>query len=182
MATNVANQWEPGIGDPTVYGWTTVVAYSIVALLCWRAARLNPNRERMIWSLMASMLTFLCINKQLDLQSLLTQEARGLLRTLGLYELRRVLQVGFILSLVAVTAWVTLYLWRKLRFEDRSVRIALTGMALILSFVMTRAASFHHLDNLLPVIFLGVSFNFFFENLGIGIVAAGVVLSLQRSK
>ena len=30
----VGDRWRPGIGDPTVLGWATVVAYALSFVLC----------------------------------------------------------------------------------------------------------------------------------------------------
>ena len=62
--------WKPGIGDPTVYGWLAAAAYALGALLCWRASRRAPARERKFWLIAMALLAFLAINKQLDLQTL----------------------------------------------------------------------------------------------------------------
>ena len=65
--------WEPGIGDPTVYGWVTVAAYALGALFCWQASRSGAPREQRFWLVLTAIMAFLCVNKQLDL--VLTREA-----------------------------------------------------------------------------------------------------------
>ena len=76
-------RWRPGIGDPTFLGWVTVAAYFAAALACGRAWRLD-RRARLagdrsssptFWLILSLLLAFLGINKQLDLQSLLTHLA-----------------------------------------------------------------------------------------------------------
>jgi hypothetical protein len=37
--------WSPGIGDPTITGWVTVVAYFVGSYLCWLAFRVERVRR-----------------------------------------------------------------------------------------------------------------------------------------
>ncbi|MCE8440372.1 hypothetical protein LZ187_11385, partial [Rhodovulum sulfidophilum] len=58
----VFGTWQPGIGDPTWQGWTTVAVYLAVAALALRAAcravfpAPSARRERIFWSLVALVL------------------------------------------------------------------------------------------------------------------------------
>ena len=86
--------WRPGIGDPTVMGWITVAVYFGAASLCLRQAlesrRRRATAERTIfWCILTAFLFCLGINKQLDLQTLLTLTGRNIFIELGLYEYRR---------------------------------------------------------------------------------------------
>ncbi len=106
-------RWRPGIGDPTVMGWVTVAAYLVAALGCGLAAWREPmpdgtrrprSRPSRFWLVLAALMLALGINKQLDLQSLVTQIGRDVVRALGLYSERRELQLGFILAVALVCA------------------------------------------------------------------------------
>jgi hypothetical protein len=66
-------RWEPTIGDPTFMGWFTVAAYAVAALL---AARVWLRKREKIWLLVTIGMAGLCVNKQLDLQSLITAIGR----------------------------------------------------------------------------------------------------------
>src|SRR6185295_16494460 len=98
-------RWRPGIGDPDPLGWTITVAYFIACGLCvWAGVRerqaAGRAREVLVWKfwfILAGILLFLGFNKQLDLQSLLTQAGRDFAREEGLYEKRRGLQFVFVL-------------------------------------------------------------------------------------
>src|SRR3954468_15751872 len=81
----IDGQWRPGIGDPTLLGWTTVVAYFAAALACGRTAAAKGGRPTPFWSLLSLLLVFLGFNKQLDLQSVLTEIGRRLAREQGWY-------------------------------------------------------------------------------------------------
>ena len=77
-------RWRPGIGDPTFMGWLTVAAYAIAAFTALLAARRagrapgTTRGSRGMWLLVAAFMALLCLNKQLDLQSLLTDIGRQL--------------------------------------------------------------------------------------------------------
>jgi len=127
--------WEPGIGDPTIYGWLTVAAYALGALLSWRAAQQGAARERRFWLVLAAIMAFLCINKQLDLQTLLTDIARHFAKRDGWYDQRARVQLAFIFALGAATALITLSLLVWMRRSRWPVWGASVGLALLLFFV-----------------------------------------------
>jgi MFS family permease len=182
FAEVVDGNWQPGIGDPTVLGWLTVAAYLFAAVACgwaaWREPSIRGGRRTKpvaFWLVLAILLTLLGINKQLDLQSLLTVVARRLLSNQGLYEKRRTYQVAFIgcVALVSLGSLIA-FLWFS-RHELRSRWLALVGMVFILGFVVIRAASFHHVDALLASELGGLKWNWIFE-IG-GILVVGVAAS-----
>src|SRR5256885_2005164 len=86
--------WTPGIGDPTLAGWLTVALYLVGAVLCWRLARQAGlenavrSRERRTWRAISVLFLALGINKQLDLQTALTEAGRVLAHYQGGYEHR----------------------------------------------------------------------------------------------
>ena len=84
--------WSPGIGDPTMAGWITVVLYLLAAWICLQAARRSravdtrapPGAwEPRLWTVFAVVLVALGIDKQLDLQTAFTESMRGLAREQG---------------------------------------------------------------------------------------------------
>ena len=97
--------WSPGIGDPTVMGWVAVAAYLSAAAFAGVAGTRaafpisSRRRERLFWLSLFLVLSFLAINKQLDLQSFLTALGRCLSRTQGWYDNRRDVQQDFVLAL-----------------------------------------------------------------------------------
>ena len=94
--------WTPGIGDPSIRGWVTVVLYLACAFVCWRTARKlseqAPNRteELRIWWCVSVLFTVLGINKQLDLQTALTELGRIIAQHQGWYAHRQTVQLAFI--------------------------------------------------------------------------------------
>jgi hypothetical protein len=137
--------WEPGIGDPTVYGWVTVGAYALAAFCCWRAARV-AGRQRTFWLVLAAITAILCVNKQLDLQTLLTDFGRFEARRHGWYEQRQTYQLAFVFLLGAVSALATIGLIVRMRRAGAPVWGGICGLALLLLFIFLRAASIEKVD------------------------------------
>ena len=177
LAVVVEERWRPGIGDPTVMGWVTVAAYLVAAITCQRAAGREPRpdgsprtRPSAFWLVLAGLMVALGINKQLDLQSLVTQLGRDLIGGWNLYPQRRTFQAGFILTVALVCAGVlAAFLWAARRRLRRRWP-ALLGMLFILGFVVIRAASFHHVDAFLAARLGGLKWNWVLELGGITVV------------
>jgi len=173
-----ADHWRPGIGDPTFMGWLTVVAYFTAVILCWMAGRSDQgahpqsgysNHSR-LWFGLAVLLTLLGINKQLDLQTWFTLSLKSLARAQGWYDERRVYQVLFIVAMI-ITGMVGLaILCVLLRKSLRHTFMALLGAAFLTCFVVIRAASFHHVDEMIGLSIGGFKLNWAIELGGISCI------------
>ena len=86
--------WSPGIGDPTVAGWLTVILYFVTSVSCWILARelRSADIERCAWRSISILFFFLGINKQLNLQTALTEAGRYLAYYQGWYGQRQLVQ------------------------------------------------------------------------------------------
>ena len=178
--------WAPGIGDPTVGGWVTVAAYFATAWLCLRAARCVAARNRrlglqrrslvVLWTVMVVVFVALGINKQLDLQSLVTAVGRLMARQEGWYEQRRLVQALFVAAIgcagLAFLGWLLI----QARDHGHAPRIALVGAVVLGCFVMIRALSFYVVDELIGFRVFDLRMNWILELGGISIVAAGAWL------
>jgi hypothetical protein len=183
--------WSLGIGDPTVLGWVTVAGYLVAAWLCHRAslvpssdaahARSTAWRERLLWRILVGILLALGINKQLDLQSAMTELLRIVARGQGWYEFRREYQAAFIetLAIVTLVGWGGLVAlsWKM----SRSVKIAAMGLCSLGAFVLMSAASFHHVDALIRHKGFSLGLDWTMELGGIGAIAFGAVHRMIRS-
>ena len=171
-------EWRAGIGDPTIIGWITVVAYLVASVISFQAAnraQLNGVRWRIdshFWLMMGLLLLVLGINKQLDLQSLLTEFARAAAKSGGWYEQRREYQRLFIASIAGTTMVGAAILMVWSRRLSRSQQVALLGTCFLLAFIVIRAASFHYVDLLLSQSLLGARWNSILELLGIGLIGS----------
>ena len=181
-------RWRPEIGDPSLMGWLTVAAYGLAAFTAWLAARRAGRApgltrgSRGLWLLVAAMMTLLCLNKQLDLQSLFTDIGRVLSRNQGWYKDRREFQKWFVLGVLAVSFLTTVFVvFRYSGFWKKHV-LLVSGMAFLLTFIVVRAISFHHFDVLLKTRLWGMKMNWFLELTGIALIWLAAFLDYRNPK
>ncbi|MEM1108002.1 MAG: hypothetical protein AAGH99_04845 [Planctomycetota bacterium] len=183
-----AVRWRPGIGDPSLGGWVTVAAYLVVGLMAWRRGWVERKRggngggiirgrgwgrASVFWLIAGAALVLLAVNKQLDLQSLVTDVGRVWAHEAGWFEERRRVQRLFVIGVAGVGLLVGLvgvwWVWPV----RRRCGLGLLGMVWLGTFVVVRAASFHHFDGLLGERVAGLKWNWIAELGGIVLVAAG---------
>ena len=177
-------RWQPGIGDPSAMGWVTVAAYGITALVCLiyavRSARAGlPRGHQMLWLAVAGLMLLLGINKQLDLQSLLTQIGRDTALAQGWYEQRGGMQRAFIVAMAAAGALGMAALFALTRRQRRRNWPALAGLCLLTVFLVIRAASFHHVDAMIHGRIAGVKLNWLMELGGIAMVCVAAIINIK---
>ena len=172
-------RWSPGIGDPTLLGWLTVAAYVGAAWLCLRARRValveQAAGERRgavtFWGLGALALAALALNKQLDLQTALTEFGRVIAHEQGWYERRRFVQLGAVILVGLATVAACGAGCRLARGNLRRLWLAILGALELGAFVIIRATSIHKVDKLIGADFLGVRVNGWLELGGISCIA-----------
>lgn len=173
--------WSPGIGDPTLMGWLTVILYFLAAISCWSTARrlrtaavdaedTEHTKELRVWRSITAAFLALGFNKQLDLQTALTEAGRVLANLGGWYDQRRFAQVAFLAAVVLACLIAAIVLVRWVQNSSRATWLALAGSIMILGFVLIRAASFHHFDHFIGEKFLGFRWNWILEMGGISVV------------
>ena len=130
----------------------------------------DDTRERRVWLLLSVLLLALAINKQLDLQSALTEIGRILARRQHWYAQRQKVQIIVVGILVtaAIVVLLTLLVWAR-RLPGPTL-LALVGIALVIGYVLIRAASFHHIDRFIGLTLLGFRWNWIIEMGGIAVV------------
>ncbi len=164
MSIGVDGRWEAGIGDPTVVGWITVVAYGVSAALSLRCARRTAiGLEHWFWVGAAVALILLGFNKQLDLQTLVTQIGRDMAMRGGWYGERRVAQAAFVSALAVAGLVALVWLLWLVRRLPRATQAAGVGLVLLVVFIVIRGASFHHIDQMVGSSFEGIRFNWILE-------------------
>ena len=184
MATSThlqSNHWVIGIGDPTILGWVTVLVYFAVALFCLKAATSAglKQSDKTFWIFLTFFLIALGINKQLDLQSLLTQIGRNIAIEQGLYEYRRAIQAVFIIFIGLLGIICTTILLRTYRKADRAIKIAFAGCIILFTFILIRASSFHHIDLYINVKLVSATMNNVLELGGLVIIGVGSYLHVN---
>lgn len=156
MLACVLLRWQPRIGDPSWQGWATVLLYLAAMVLALQARRAafpaaTRGRERAFWMLAALILGALAVNKQLDLQSALTALGRCMAQAQGWYGQRRLVQVAFLVGLAVLAVVFLATLLRLMRGSWSRSALPVAGLVFVCTFVLMRAAGFHHLDRLLGV-------------------------------
>jgi hypothetical protein len=121
------------------------------------------------------------LNKQLDLQSLLTSIARSLAKAQGWYDERRFYQVAFVAVVGSFGFSAAMCSLWCLRRSSGFVRLALLGLFFTLTFIVMRAASFHHVDMWLAASFLGMKWVWLVELAGISLVAIAAALARPQA-
>ena len=176
-------EWSAEIGDPTLMGWLTVAAYFLTAFLTlrvgYRAQHLfsqdTVKAQKWFWFLISVVITILGINKQLDLQSLLTALGKYYALRDGWYQDRRAIQVigiGGIICFLLISMFTFMYYFRKiLKFNW----LAMIGLFFLVCFIIIRATSFHHVDIFLSSWFYGVKLNWLLELSGIAAIAFSAI-------
>ncbi len=179
-----------GIGDPTIAGWIIAASYLAVAALCAWAVRVTqigakmaavwtgPERRQrdraaaylaslLFWALLVMLFVFLSLNKQIDLQTWLTDVGRRIAKAQGWHDQRAAIQTFFVVAVATgslVTLSVLLYLTRELL--PRHV-LAFVGLVLLVCFLLVRAGSFHGVDHVLAWRLLGIRMSWLLEFAGI---------------
>ncbi len=196
MIECIAYRWSPGIGDPTVFGWATVALYVWAAGACFLRARAafaatppepgDPARGRTarlgpFWLSLCVLLILMAINKELDLQSLLTTAGRCLAFEQGWYDARRGVQAAFILALAAAAGLGGAAVLWLMRHSLRRLWLVLTGLGLLVLFVLMRASSFHHMDVFIDTTLMGLRMNWIIEMGALGLIIAGAGRKAPRT-
>jgi hypothetical protein len=186
LAVTVDGKWRLGLGDPSVGAYAVTSFYLLTSLGCFfqfyecrptlaKHHLTGESRESHYWLLLAISLGFLGINKQLDLQTLLTIVGREAVVHWGVYDQRRTIQLVFILLLTTGCVGGLIITSIFVRNLGGPAFLATTGCAVQLTFVISRAASFHHIDKLLSIQLPIGKTNLVLESIGLLIIAAALI-------
>jgi FtsH-binding integral membrane protein len=146
--------WHPQFDNPSFLGWSVVAAYLLAAVSCgWAAFKADKSVSEGsgIWWLLAVGLLFLGINKQLNLQTLMIVIGRRASLVGGWYERRRFAQAVFcaVFALLGLCLLGFFAACAK-RFIAKN-RLAFAGVIVLLSFVVLRASTINHANELFGV-------------------------------
>jgi hypothetical protein len=187
-------------GDPTVAGWAIVVFYIAATAACvwalrvaWIGAKMAaayPGEERrakersaayrasfLFWGLLIQLFVFLGLNKQIDLQTWLTDVGRRMAQAQGWYEERARVQAIFVGAVAVAGLWVLAILLDRTREFLPRHALAFVGIVLLACYVVLRTSSFHDVDRVLAWGPLGFRLSWALEMLGIICVGTCAVLN-----
>lgn len=169
--------------DTSTLAWLITAAYFGAAVLAFAARRrAKDHRDRTFWTGCSALLALLGLNKQLDLQGYITSAGRFLARQEGWFSERRLVQETFIviLCIAALASLAFLALW--LRRSSAVVRIAGLGLVLLFTFILWRAASFHHMDIWVTHEIAGMRSGWWLELSGILVVGLSAAIFCRRNR
>lgn len=181
LSDGAIGSWTVGIGDPTVGGWLTVGLYLTAVGASWYVLRAGDGlprplqaNEQWVWRALTAMLLVLGINKQLDLQSALTEIGRYVANHQGWYSERGRVQVAFIAGIAVIGATLLTALLYLASGAPFPTLWAIGGGVCLAVFVVIRAASFHRVDTWLAESLVGFRFNWLLEMGGLMVVIGSV--------
>jgi hypothetical protein len=180
--------WQPVIGDPSVMGWITVGAYFWTSLIALRLV-LNSRRwfpsdscmlQQRFWLVVCLLMLALGVNKQLDLQSLITAMGRYYAERDGWLEYKRYVQLGVIISILIVAALSLLFFIYRMSDLLKTNWLAIAGLTCLLVFIVSRATSFHHMDIFISTYIVGVRINWLMELGGLAAIGLSALTVANR--
>jgi hypothetical protein len=175
--------WSPGIGAALA----TAALYFITAWRCCVVARAQgrlartTEREYLAWWVVAIVFLVLGINRQFDLESVLTRLGRSLLYH-GWTEYKFAIQVGFIGVALGICTLMSLVLFVLFRGAHPAARLALLGAVLVVGFVAVRTSSLHDIDQFIDTRFLKLRWNWILETGCILLVLTASVWRMSRHR
>lgn len=181
--------WHPTIGDPSIMGWVTVWAYFTTALLALilgcKSKRKFPSEtckaQRNFWLIVSVVMLSLGVNKQLDLQSLITAMGKYYAIRDGWYDNKRVVQFAAISAILAIAALSLALFFYHMRDLLKTNWLAILGLVFLMVFIVTRATSFHHMDIFLHTSIAGLRMNWILELGGISAIAISTASKLRSN-
>ena len=170
--------WYWGLGDPDAGAILVTFLYFITGSLCFFVARrlhleesaFHTKSEVFFWIALGTLLILLGINKQADLQSLITLYGRDLFKYFGLYKVRRTFQIAFIAIVALIGSIVVALALSLVRYWNWCCKIAVMGLGFQSAFVVIRAASFHQVDQWLGIRLLDMKMNLILESIGLVLI------------
>ena len=138
------DDWQPGFHDPSVIAWLITIGYLVAAIFAFiLGKRYRPDKTAVVWFSLGTGLLFLCLNKQLDLQTWLGLTARDFTREHGLYQFKHLIRYGFMIALVAVASIpLVVFLFHIWALLSRAP-LGTTGLALIGAFILIRGTKYY---------------------------------------
>ena len=165
------SSWLSKSGDHTFWSWVITITYiAVVVLSIYSLKKIKSDKTlRLLWICITIFLTIMGINKQLDIQILLIMVGRFMARHLNLSGYSYYIRIIVVIGLFAVMALLTAIILFKTRTVLQQSFAAISGVAILMIFVLIRALSFYiykiHGLELLGLILILVDRIIFLRNL-----------------
>ncbi|MDO5648666.1 hypothetical protein [Paracoccus sp. (in: a-proteobacteria)] len=182
MLTCIGGVWRPGGGDPDLMAWVTVALLAGCAVLAIAVLRMWPRpATRGFWIAIAVVTAVLAVNKQLDLQTVLTATGRCMARAQGWYEHRRAVQTAVITVLCAGVVLGAVWAGISVRRHLAQNAAALIGLLMLAAFVVARATAFHRMDGSIGAAMTDTHYRML-ELIGAALIALNAAFMLRRRR
>ena len=179
-------QWAGRLGDTTFWGWLITLFYGIATIAAVYyviiLSRSHATEKKILWICITVVLIVFGINKQLDLQILLTIAGRAVASAQGWLAYRRVVQKIFAVGIfgsIGMAGIVALWYTRRVLVKSW---LELLGTAILLGFVLIRTASMSHVNKAIRFEQNRISHIHAIELLGLLIILAAVYFHIIRAK
>jgi hypothetical protein len=177
--------WRPSFHDDHFIGWFITASYFACVFLAALIATYHKHLEERLaakfWSAISLVMVLLGINKQLALHMLLTEIGKQVAKAQGWYDQRRYFQFSFIVVFTAAIAAAFIWFARTYRYSFRRYGLVFCGLFLLLSFVIIRAATFHHFHELIRYDIHGFKMHWLLELAGIYMIILAEVKEIAVS-
>lgn len=181
--------WIQYAGDYTVEGWFITLSYFFVCILCYLyLIKIRKKKDKVdsyyirFWFILIIILFILGINKQLDIQMLLTDIGRIYSMEHGWYDNRKIFQIEFTsflaiigIGFLFVIIYFLINIWRQ-------VSLALFGLSILFSFVIVKSVSIHLLEHFFSTTILGITFFGIIELIGLICIGSAVIFNYRNIK
>ena len=166
-------RWKLGVGDPSYEGWAICILYLLASVMSWFRCRSfresDPDYSR-LWIFISGGLLFLGINKQLDLQTIISDIGRWIATELSLMEQRHIFKIVFMLLLLIIGLWFLFRFKAKIIKMFHKEKFTVLGLALLMAFIFLRATSFHILSDEVNEILNSFRFFLIFELMALMVI------------
>ena len=174
--------------DQSIVGYLITAGYLLSSLLLFCSLFYKPDRydsmgskhSTPLWLASATLALLLGINKQLDLQTYLTQWGRDLFRNWGIYTGRRTAQLYASVLMISLIVAAAVYAIVFVRRVGWGLRVTILGLAICLAYVVLRLISIHHVDHWFRVDIGGWKMSWVVELTGVGITLVGASMTSLR--
>lgn len=183
-----ATTFAPALGDRDPLNLTLLAGYVLATVLAALILRQRPfpavtrRRETVLWAFGLFILAALTLNKELDLQTWLTDTGRCLARAEGWYAARRAAQIVFSAYLLSATCFLGFVALFGLRGTWARSTLPFLGLLLLFGFIGLRVVSFHHLDQVFRIEVSSVRLHRIIEAGGLILILLGEMLLLRRPR
>lgn len=180
-------EWFSLNGDHTFWGWLITILYLFtVAGSFYYVKTINNTKiskeKRILWLFIGSFLTFMGINKQLDIQLLLTISGRYIGLKFSFLGMRRIFQSYFTAAIFLSVLFITGIVIYKIRTILKESLIELIGITFIIGFFFIQTASMTHFKWIIRFDEVNIPHIHGLELLGVMILLLALFYNIHKQK